>query len=160
MDNQFKLGKVIWFNPQKRYGFLENLRGSQIFFHFNDGRFVEVKEGILVYGEPTVLGFNNRCSSLPDAKPGDIIRFEFTKGSKGRPKASPWCYDYMFVETLLNFERDNELCPNCGHRERDHAGALCMEPICHCGDEAYEHDDDEPREVNLGGDPGGFKIYE
>ena len=157
MDNRFKLGKVIWFNPQKRYGFLEDLRGSQIFFHFNDGRFVEVKERMLVYGGPTVLGFNNTCSSLPDPKPGNIIRFESTKGSKGRPKASPWCYDYMFVETLLNFERDNELC-SCGHKILDHAGALCMS--CKCGTEEYEHDEDEPREVNLGGDPGGFKIYE
>jgi cold shock CspA family protein len=157
MANKFEVGKVVWFHPEKRYGLISNRWGFDTFFHFNDGRFPAIKNEEVDYGNP-----KNGKDSLPDPKPGDEVVFEWAKGSNGRDKASPWCYQEMFLDLSLEWERGKELCPNCHDREWDHAGGLCMVNGCHCGDEAYEHDQEEPLNTtpSWSTGPGGQEGYE
>lgn len=62
--------------------------------------------------------------------------------------------------------RNSRLCPSCGHRDDEHSptSGECTHSGCLCGhsdyDLEYEEDELEPREVNLGDSPGGFRIYE
>lgn len=163
MTNSFWLGEVKWFNPQRRFGFLVMANGDEIFFHYNDGRFPDVDEKGSSYGKPTVLGPDGKSYHVPDPKPGARILFELAKGSEGRSKASPWCYEHMLVDAYLDYEHDQEPCSICSHPMVEHAGwSGCMVSGCHCGDEEWERslDEEEPQEVWYTEAPCGHRGYE
>jgi len=157
----WELGEVVWFNKERRFGFAKDGEGKEIFFHFNDGRFVKVAENReVIFTSPAIELFGRRIP-LDDPKPGDCILFVRTRGSKGRPKASPWCFDDMYLEEQTRYDEDQKPCPLCMHRMGEHSGGcLCMIANCHCGDEAYEHEDDEPQQVWFTESPGGHYGYE
>lgn len=162
-DQQFEQGEVLWFNTQKRFGFIKDKQDHEIFFHFSDGKFPVIVNGKSGYSEATIKGPNSRRWPLPDPVPGDYILFERTKGSRGRPKASPWTYQYMLETEWVKYEDGKRPCAECGHPISEHAGSvLCMMNGCHCGDEAYQvppgMETDGPREVSTGDSTGGFSI--
>lgn len=83
--------KVKWFNSanDKRYGFLMLEDGREVFFHFNDGQFVEPGEK-----EPQFTGspkrvHNGKTYRLKDPLAEDEVVCVLSEGSRG-PKAFPW----------------------------------------------------------------------
>ena len=174
MNKDLEYATVKWFDPQKRFGRLyvevKGVRtGEELFFHFGDGRWVDIVDNKEVFTTPT-RPFNSsngrgvsKTIQLPLKFPisGDRIFFVRAKGSQDRPKASPWCFVTDAEDASMYYAAKESLC-DCGHKAKDHAGnfARCMMPGCHCGDEAYEREEEEYHEVNLSGNVRGFTIYE
>jgi hypothetical protein len=171
---RMEVARVAWFNPQKLYGFAQIWnRGAseEIFFHFNDGRLVDVDETIrnLVFKSAA----DSRALVFP--RSGDDILITRTLGKQGKPKASPWTPldDFVILDDYLR--EQNEVCV-CGHKTKDHAGGECMS--CDCGHDDWSWHDPEnfrdvklpdgrmgvqvvdDHEVNAGDSVGSFKIQE
>lgn len=91
-------GVVKFFDDRdgKKFGFLEVLdedgqkTGEEIFFHFNDGQFVDIVGGDEIEFVGRVFPENGLHMWHP--KPGDKIAFDTTPGKDGRDKACPWTY--------------------------------------------------------------------
>jgi hypothetical protein len=136
--SEVELATVLWFNSQKRFGFAKDQMGREIFFHFNDGRFVEVEAKKLVFGKAT-RSFNIKgvVPSIPLADPraGDVILFVRFAGSKGRPKASPWVYDDDYLTMKMTLEEDS-----------------------HRGDKVFEQEEENFLEVKLPGGRNGVLV--
>jgi cold shock CspA family protein len=165
-----KFGRVIWFDKTKGFGFVrpdgENI---EIFFHFGDERAMEIKNGEIAFGS-----LNLPCD-LPYPKAGESVCFLVAKGSKGRPKCSPWSFiskynvvsEYLKKFTSTTGDMDQfefELCKECGHPMYEHNGGAspCQVRGCHCGDEDYEDEDEEVyrHEVRLSDSSMGTVIHE
>lgn len=89
-------GRVIFFDPVKRFGFIEYGDGQVAFFHFNDGASVIVDEGRRAFVSPwlaraTSEDYGMYSGDLPDPKKGDRLIFCLAKRAKG-PRATPWAY--------------------------------------------------------------------
>ncbi len=127
-------GNVVWFNEGKKYGFihycLDDGSEREIFFHWNDGA------DIIYDGFDLNLNDLDINSKFP--KKDDSILFAVGRGSKDRPKAFPWCFESDYLKAKTEFDED----PSWSDEEEDH------------------WEENEPREVNLGDSPEGFKIYE
>jgi cold shock CspA family protein len=156
---EVELGTVVWFNPQKRFGFAKDQTGKEIFFHFNDGRFVEIEAGKIVFGKAT-RSFTIKgvvpSIPLPDPITGEFILFVRSVGSKGRPKASPWCSDFDYLSTKMTLEVEADHC--CDEEEDEWEQNNLFEvklPDGRTGVQVVDY-----HESNLGGDPGEFIIYE
>lgn len=140
---ELEVGRIIWFETQKGYGFAQvGLTNEEIFVHRGDQRMLDTNDD-------TTITFcdHSMPGVLQDPVRDDVILFLRAPGKGDKPKAKPWIplEDYLTVENALNYL--NSPC-DCGHKMKDHTGmGECMEAGCHCGDEAYEHDDDEPREI-------------
>ena len=90
-------GIVKFFDDRdgKQFGFLTVLNeedqetGEEIFFHFNDGQFVEI-----VAGDIEFVGrvFSENGLHMWHPKIGDRLAFSRTPGKDGRDKACPWTY--------------------------------------------------------------------
>jgi hypothetical protein len=90
-------GIVKFFDDRegKKFGFLKVLdedsqeTGEEIFFHFNDGQFVEIVGG-------DEIKFTGRIAKngvyLVYPQIGDKLAFDRASGKDGRDKASPWTY--------------------------------------------------------------------
>lgn len=93
-------GTIKWFNAQKLFGFIILKDGSEIWFHFNDGKplgvdrikkTVEFGEFQLRNGVPT--------KRLKIPVQGDGVVFEKSSNLQG-PKASPWSYKAIYDKGL------------------------------------------------------------
>lgn len=95
-----EFGKVKFFDSRegKRFGFIIDGDGSEIFFHFNDGRFIEAGKKEPQFTEPTFV-YKGKIAHLRDPQPGDLVVFERIRGSKGF-KASPWGYKDNYDHAL------------------------------------------------------------
>lgn len=90
-------GVVKFFDDRdgKKFGFLEVLdedgqkTGDEIFFHFNDGQFVDIVGGDEIQFVGRV--FENGVH-MWHPKIGDKIAFDVSTGKDGRDKACPWTY--------------------------------------------------------------------
>lgn len=90
-------GVVKFFDDRdgKKFGFLEVLdedgqkTGEEIFFHFNDGQFVDIVGGDKIQFVGRVFE-NGLHMWYP--KIGDTIAFDVSTGKNGRDKACPWTY--------------------------------------------------------------------
>ncbi len=87
-------GIVKWFDARegKKFGFVTDENGKEIFFHFNDGRPIRVnvtKRRPEFSNIPTVQTSKGN-KRLREPKQEDTIVFVRTQSSKG-DKASPWC---------------------------------------------------------------------
>ncbi|KKR71180.1 MAG: hypothetical protein UU12_C0006G0009 [Candidatus Woesebacteria bacterium GW2011_GWA2_40_7b] len=156
---EFESGTVVWYNNEKRYGFARDSWRMQIFFHLNDGRHCRVEKSELKMFARSAETYG-KFHLVPEPVAEDVILFSRAKGSKGRDKASPWTFQYMETEAWLDYEQDQIPCSNCGHLMEEHSGFECQHILCHCGDEAYEHDEDEPRQVWFTESPGGHNGWE
>jgi cold shock CspA family protein len=80
----------------KKFGFLKVLNeddqetGEEIFFHFNDGQFVDIVGGDEIQFVGRVFAENGLHMWHP--KIGDKVAFDVTAGKNGRDKACPWTY--------------------------------------------------------------------
>lgn len=91
-------GIVKFFDDRdgKKFGFLEVLNedgqktGEEIFFHFNDGQFVDIVGGDEIMFVGRVFPENGLHMWHP--KPGDRIAFDVSVGKNNRDKACPWTY--------------------------------------------------------------------
>lgn len=97
-------GTVKWFNAQegKRFGFLTLASGEEIFFHFNDGQFIEPGGNQPEFsGNPTRV-IDGKTRRLADPKPEDKLVFRRSMGSKG-DKAAPWGFisQWERAETII-----------------------------------------------------------
>ena len=156
--NKVELATVLWFNHQKRFGFAKDQAGREIFFHFNDGRFVETEAKEFVFGKAT-KSFNIKgvVPSIPLADPyvGEVILFVRSIGSKGRPKASPWCFDDDYLTMRMTLDADNSrYSEEVFEQEQDNFLEIEL-PDGRKGVLVTDHN-----EVNLGDTSGGFKAYE
>jgi hypothetical protein len=128
-------GKVVKFFPNRGYGFihyqLDDGLEKDIFFHWNDGTTVFYDDFDLTLER---LDFDYD-SNQPNE--GDSMLFAVGKGSKGRAKAFPWCFEQDYLKAKAKLEEDTSWM-----------------------EEEDGWEEDEPQEVNLGDGPGGFKIYE
>ena len=149
------IGTVVWVHPEKSYGFIEVAWGQNIFFHFADGRDCMIKNEEVVFYKQT--NYQNKFVWLRKPVKGDNVQFIYAKGSLDRPKAKPWTFDGLVTQAYIDEFEDNKLC-SCGHKMSEHSGGECM--LCHCGDEAYEHDQDEPHQVWFTESPGGHNGWE
>lgn len=86
-------GVVKWFDSRetKRFGFLKLESGEEIFFHFNDGRHSEVRDGQVQLSEGATIVYQGKTRRLRQPKPDDVILFTRSWGSRGF-KAAPWGY--------------------------------------------------------------------
>lgn len=176
-----KFGRVVWFNKVKEYGFVKpDGEDIEIFLRFDDGRAPEIKNSEIAFSELDVQ------YNFPFPRTGDSVCFLVSKGSKGRPKCSPWCFStkYSIVKAYIEKESTKfqigdvdqfefEKC-DCGHYFYEHCGEKCQIKFCHCGDEDYEDKYvvtilpdgrqgvliDDYSKTNHGDTPGGFHIYE
>ena len=90
-------GVVKFFDDRdgKKFGFLKVLNeddqetGEEIFFHFNDGQFVDIVGGDEIQFVGRV--FENGVH-MWHPKIGDKIAFDVSTGKDGRDKACPWTY--------------------------------------------------------------------
>lgn len=90
-------GVVKFFDDRdgKKFGFLEILdedgqkTGEEIFFHYNDGQFVDIVGGDEIQFVGRV--FENGVH-MWHPKIGDKIAFDVSTGKDGRDKACPWTY--------------------------------------------------------------------
>lgn len=141
MSDELRSATVVWFNTEKHYGFARDEWGQQIFFHLNDGRhcFVDKGELKLYARSPESFG---KYHLVPEPVAEDIILYKVAIGSKGRPKASPWTYQYMQVDAWLDYEQDQIPCSACGHLMEEHSGAECQHDGCHCGEEDFDFDNE------------------
>lgn len=159
MARQLNQGTVKSFSRRNRWGFLHLENGEELWFHFGAGRYPLIKDGQSDYGKPTTPWIGGKVLPLPFPEKGDLILFERGVGKKG-PKAVRWTFQYLLVEAWIRYEDDQAKCPYCPHKNGVHRGGVCMED-CTCGDEILEiMPEEEPREINVGGHPSGFKIYE
>ena len=98
-----EIGTVKWFDTRegKKFGFVTDEDGKEIFFHFNDGRLIRVnvtKRRPEFSDEPT-FKTKEGIRRLRDPKPGDQIVFTRTQGYKG-DKASPWCFKSIYDKAI------------------------------------------------------------
>lgn len=138
MSQELETGTVIWFNTEKNYGFAEDRWGQRIFFHLSNGRDCMIKNGELVFFKPRSFA-DNKVTTLTPPTIGSVIQFVRAKGSLGRSKAKPWTYEHMVEDAYKEDFYDNLVC-SCGHKELEHSGGECQHPNCHCGDRAYDDD--------------------
>lgn len=98
-ETKVETGTVKWFNASegKRFGFIQLESGEEIFFHFNDGQYIEVTFDDINGARTKFTGKGTRVAEgktrrLRDPKQDEVIVFERTQGPKG-DKASPWGYN-------------------------------------------------------------------
>lgn len=77
-------GTVIFYDKRvgKQFGFVEIAEGEQIYFHFKDGRELEIVDHKIGFSKGEIKN---------EPKMGDRIVFEITHNCEG-PKASQWAY--------------------------------------------------------------------
>lgn len=94
-----EIGTVKFFDSRrdKRFGFIRLESGEEIFFHYNDGEFIEAGNNSPKFSGKTTIVLNRKVRHLPDPRKGDILVFERDDGRKG-PKASPWGYYSYWLE--------------------------------------------------------------
>lgn len=146
MNQELESATVIWYNNEKRYGFARDKWEKQIFFHLNDGRHCTIENGeikLIIRSTETYGKFNH----VPDPVGGDVINFARAIGSKGRPKASPWTFEYMII---MAYEDD-------GYKMSEYSEPECIHDDC---DESYELDQDDFIQVWYTEGPGGHNYYE
>ena len=141
MSQEPAYATVTWFNRSKNWGFARDQWGQRIFFHLSDGRDCRIEKDELVFYKP--MSFNNERVFLSPPKKGDVIRYLEAKGSLGKVKAKPWTHDHLVTSAYYDDFRDNQECPECGHKWLEHSGGECMHKGCHCGDPAHENDLDD-----------------
>ena len=92
-SSKIQFGVVTFFNASAgmKYGFIR-VRGEifEIFFHQNDGLQFCIEGGR--------VKFNDKLKVSREPEKGDKIAFEIAKGSRGRPKASPWGFRHGLNE--------------------------------------------------------------
>ena len=71
--------------------------------------------------------------------------------------------DAQIADAVWDQLETDDIC-DCGHPTSNHHGeyGCCLSPHCDCpqfGTPTYEYEQ-EPTGTNVGGDPGGFMIYE
>ena len=81
---------VDWFNPapEKRFGFVRANDGTNIFFHFSDGRFILADGSQPKYADAT-LTRKGKVFHLRDPRGGDTIVINSVRREKGLA-AVPW----------------------------------------------------------------------
>ena len=94
--SEMEEGIVKFFDSRdnKRFGFIIDENGKEIFFHFNDG------ENIIAGKEDAVFS-EGKLRTEP--KKGDAIVFIRTPGSKG-PKASPWGFAQDYDRATMEID--------------------------------------------------------
>ncbi len=165
-DKELDGGEVVWFNPQKLYGFVKPFTGGkEIFFHSNNEKWVSINEpqcDKLIFIIPKVR-------SVPI--PGEIIFFIKNTSGKGNTKASPWVREINLSPVLQDLDYFQKVC-DCGHKMIEHSsGHECT--LCSCGNDWQSANDPdnfvevkllnsrtgvqvvEGLEVSLTGEPGG-----
>lgn len=95
---ELEYGVVKFFDDRdgKKFGFLKVLdedsqeTGEEVFFHFNDGQFVEIVGGDDIEFVGRVFAENGMHMWHP--RVGEKLAFDRVTGKDGREKASPWTY--------------------------------------------------------------------
>jgi hypothetical protein len=101
-------GTVKFFDdrPGKRYGFIVREDGKgEIFFHFNDGQFMEM--GV---EEPKFTGTSSKVKGgrtyrLRDPQLDEVLVFQIDSGRDERIKASPWCFASSYDKLAADMAR-------------------------------------------------------
>jgi hypothetical protein len=94
-------GYVKFFDTRegKLFGFLVDEKGSELFFHYSDGRDVEP-------GEPGEVKMEDPASLKPSfPRKGDRLMFARGKNAKGA-KATQWCFQDEYEDALEKSKRD------------------------------------------------------
>lgn len=156
-DKELEVGEVVWFHPQKFFGFVKPLNGGKdIFFHSNDEKWVKINENCdgMVFSVPDT----NCTRSIPI--PGQIIFFVRNIYGKGKTKASPWVSEWNLMPTSQDLDYANETCERCGHKMKDHDTSECM--LCDCGhyDNWSPNDPDNYIEIKLPGGRTGVQVID
>jgi hypothetical protein len=89
-------GVVKFFDSRmdKMFGFIRLESGEEIFFHQNDF-------GLLNANDDGSFNFYGTAMDCPRRiLKGNIIYFEREEGSRGRSKASPWCFEENYKSAL------------------------------------------------------------
>lgn len=93
-------GTVKLFNAQegKRFGFLTLASGEELFFHFNDGQFIEAGGSSPSFSGKATIMRNGKNFRLRDPQIDDKLVFQRSRGRDGRHRACPWGF-YSHWET-------------------------------------------------------------
>lgn len=93
-------GKVLWFNKDKRYGFVKSeLNGEEYFFHFSDGEFIIPGKRAPTFSGQAQMIISSQSYCLRDPQRDDLIKFDLMSAPKGW-KAKPWGYQSHYDNSL------------------------------------------------------------
>ncbi len=148
-----EVGVVVFFDSRdnKRYGFVRDTDGKELFFHYNDGR---IAANYFEAGLGWEMPANRSSDTILDyPRTGDELFFMRKPGLKG-PKASPWTSKESYLQAA-----ETRWCP-CGHHIDDHDdGRSCLR--CKCPDFGTPTESWETfTEVSFTEGPCGHKGYE
>jgi len=102
-----RTGKVInyWSQEERRYGFIQVFdesrtpTGESLFFHYEAGEFVvDGPNGPEFSGLP-IDRSSGKPQRLNQPKRGDMIVFDRSRPGDGRPRAQPWTYQSLWLES-------------------------------------------------------------
>lgn len=180
----FYTGTVIWFDEKLGFGFIKpDSGGPDVMFDLFHASTPFVSDILF-------LRFLDNGERIALPKEGDSIIYSLMRAKKGLKAGNwcylatavsamikQWvrAHDKCACGHLFSEHQNTntwctkcecghtqpETCPNCGSKMNgSEAHWECS--TCGYGTEEFDHrsDDSEPREVNLGGSPGSFKIYE
>ncbi len=96
-DLEYGTVKLFDNRPGKRFGFLcvindNGQTGEELFFHYNNGQFVDVKDATIVFIGPIM----QKDTRLATPAKGDTIAFRRAPAAKG-DVASPWTYGKLIA---------------------------------------------------------------
>jgi hypothetical protein len=95
-------GKVKWFSPKMKYGFIVKENGDELFFHRNGCQWIIPGETVPEFSGSSFKFYPDDCKSyrIEDPEKDELVVFWRVHSYKG-DKASPWGYKAQFNEAML-----------------------------------------------------------